>query len=210
MAHRRRTTSNRASPAWHTSPFRTSDCRRQRASPILTQHQTVLRRFKPQRLGPRASSGAVRAGMHGRLRDPRLAIRRFLNPFRNTFTTRPDGTSWAKAGRTLVAAPKDLEGLALPGKHKTLRGMGKRSNEARAHVRWGVDEWPLERLVEYAHARWMIEQFHREATQKRPPFPQVVHALAVELATQIAEREGVGRATARRLAPAMIRGPTDW
>lgn len=41
----------------------------------------------------------------------------------------------------------------------------RRDGEVKAWVCWGVDEWSLERLVLYAHQRWTIEQFHREAKQ---------------------------------------------
>lgn len=41
----------------------------------------------------------------------------------------------------------------------------KRSNELKAYVCWGVDDLPLEKLVEYAHLRWTIEQFHKESKQ---------------------------------------------
>ncbi len=42
----------------------------------------------------------------------------------------------------------------------------KRGREVRAYVCWGVDDWSLEKLVLYAHLRWTIEQFHREAKQE--------------------------------------------
>jgi SRSO17 transposase len=41
----------------------------------------------------------------------------------------------------------------------------KRSNETKAYLCWGLDDAPLETLVEYAHLRWTIEQFHKEAKQ---------------------------------------------
>jgi len=41
----------------------------------------------------------------------------------------------------------------------------RRDGELTAWICWGVDDWTLERLVEYAHQRWMIEQFHREGKQ---------------------------------------------
>jgi SRSO17 transposase len=40
-----------------------------------------------------------------------------------------------------------------------------RGEEIKAWLCWGVDEWSLEELVEYAHLRWPIEQFHRDAKQ---------------------------------------------
>jgi SRSO17 transposase len=41
----------------------------------------------------------------------------------------------------------------------------KRSNELKAYICWGLDDANLEKLVEYAHLRWTIEQFHRESKQ---------------------------------------------
>lgn len=41
----------------------------------------------------------------------------------------------------------------------------KRSIELKAYVCWGLDDAPIETLVEYAHLRWTIEQFHKEAKQ---------------------------------------------
>lgn len=37
--------------------------------------------------------------------------------------------------------------------------------ELKAYLCWGLDDATLETLVEYAHLRWVIEQFHREAKQ---------------------------------------------
>lgn len=39
----------------------------------------------------------------------------------------------------------------------------QRSNELKAYVCWGLDDATLDDLVEFAHLRWTIEQFHREA-----------------------------------------------
>lgn len=41
----------------------------------------------------------------------------------------------------------------------------KRSDKLRAYVCWGLDDAPLQKLVEYAHLRWTIEQFHKESKQ---------------------------------------------
>lgn len=41
----------------------------------------------------------------------------------------------------------------------------KGEEELKAYVCWGMDDSPLNTLVEYAHLRWTIEQFHREAKQ---------------------------------------------
>lgn len=39
----------------------------------------------------------------------------------------------------------------------------QRSNELKAYLCWGLDDATLDDLVEIAHLRWTIEQFHREA-----------------------------------------------
>lgn len=41
----------------------------------------------------------------------------------------------------------------------------QRRNELNAYVCWGLDEASLEELVEIAHLRWTIEQYHKEAKQ---------------------------------------------
>jgi SRSO17 transposase len=41
----------------------------------------------------------------------------------------------------------------------------KRSNELKAYLCWGMDDASLESLVEFAHLRWTIEQFHKESKQ---------------------------------------------
>lgn len=40
-----------------------------------------------------------------------------------------------------------------------------RAGERKAWLCWGVDEWSLDELVTYAHLRWAVEQFHRDAKQ---------------------------------------------
>lgn len=40
-----------------------------------------------------------------------------------------------------------------------------RDGELEAWLCWGLDDWSLEDLVVYAHQRWTIEHFHREAKQ---------------------------------------------
>lgn len=39
----------------------------------------------------------------------------------------------------------------------------QRTNELKAYLCWGLDDASLDDLVEVAHLRWTIEQFHREA-----------------------------------------------
>ena len=40
-----------------------------------------------------------------------------------------------------------------------------RGNEIKAWLCWGLDEWSLAELVAYAHVRWPIKQFHKDAKQ---------------------------------------------
>ena len=49
-----------------------------------------------------------------RIRNPKLAVRRFLDPVRAAFTTRPDGSSWARAASAWRMARAYVEGLAAP------------------------------------------------------------------------------------------------
>ncbi len=42
----------------------------------------------------------------------------------------------------------------------------QRKDELVAYMCWGADEAPIEQLVAWAHARWAVEQFHREAKQE--------------------------------------------
>lgn len=41
----------------------------------------------------------------------------------------------------------------------------KRGDGLKAYLCWGLDDAPIEELVAYAHLRWTIEQFHKEAKQ---------------------------------------------
>ena len=41
----------------------------------------------------------------------------------------------------------------------------EQDGELKSWLCWGVDEWSLEKQVLYAHQRWWVEQFHREAKQ---------------------------------------------
>ena len=41
----------------------------------------------------------------------------------------------------------------------------KQGSELKTWICWNVEEWSLEELVTYAHMRWPIEQFHRDAKQ---------------------------------------------
>ncbi len=41
----------------------------------------------------------------------------------------------------------------------------KRGEGLKAYLCWGLDDAPIEEIVAYAHLRWTIEQFHKEAKQ---------------------------------------------
>lgn len=59
-------------------------------------------------------------------------------------------------GRVADRRATDEEGWLL---------LEQRRNELKAYVCWGLDEASLEELVEIAHLRWTIEQYHKEAKQ---------------------------------------------
>ncbi len=124
------------------------------------------------------------------------------------------------------------------------------TDELRAWLCWGVDDWSIKELAAYAHLRWSIEQFHKEAKQvlaldqfegrswkgwhhhvtmvlltyafvaaeraahgaaaRPPPFPKVARTLVYEMATQIAESEGLELLQAQEVGEAMVKGLTDW
>ncbi|MFC6720695.1 transposase [Natrialbaceae archaeon GCM10025896] len=113
-----------------------------------------------------------------------------------------------------------------------------------------MDDWSIKELAAYAHLRWSIEQFHKEAKQvlaldqfegrswkgwhhhvtmvlltyafvaaeraahgaaaRPPPFPKVARTLVYEMATQIAESEGLELLQAQEVGEAMVKGLTDW
>ena len=77
-----------------------------------------------------------------RMQDAKLAIRRFLGPMRAAFTTRPDGSSWARAANTWQVARAYVEGLVRPGSHKTLRGIGKRMDVHEDRIRRFITQSP--------------------------------------------------------------------
>jgi len=123
-------------------------------------------------------------------------------------------------------------------------------DKLRAWLCWGLDDWSIEELAAYAHLRWAIEQFHKDAKQvlgldqfegrswkgwhhhvtivlltyafiaaeraaqgaaaRPPPFSAVARALVYEMATQIAESEGLERLKAQEVGEAMVKGLTDW
>jgi SRSO17 transposase len=73
---------------------------------------------------------------------PKTAIRQFLAPLRDAFTTRPDGSTWSRAANTWQIAPVYVEGLIRPGSHKTLRGIGKRLDVSEHKIRRFISESP--------------------------------------------------------------------
>lgn len=89
-------------------------------------------------------------GIHALTREPRLAVRRFMKPAYDVFTQR-DGKSWPRYRRTLRVAPRYLTGLLLPGKHKTLRGIGNRMDLHEDQVRRFITHSPWDHggLVEH-------------------------------------------------------------
>lgn len=98
------------------------------------------------------------------VREPKVAIRRFMEPLRDAFTTRPDGSTWARSANTWRAALAYLEGLTRPGKHKTLRGIGKRMNLHEDAIRRFISQspWEHEAVQEYLN-RDIPDDFHSEA-----------------------------------------------
>lgn len=79
-----------------------------------------------------------------RSHTPKIYIRGFLGPFKVAFTTRPDGRSWPRAANTWPIAPAYVEELIRPGKHKTLRVIGKRLDINEHRVRRFISESPWE------------------------------------------------------------------
>lgn len=86
-----------------------------------------------------------------RVREPRLAVRRFISPVRDVFTSRPDGSSWSKADHTLAVVPRYVEGLVSPGKGKHMRGLAKRVElpEDRVHRFISQSPWSHEELQDH-------------------------------------------------------------
>lgn len=65
-------------------------------------------------------------GMFRRLKGPKRLIHRFLQPVMNKFSTRQDGSGWPNNHRASLVAPRSLEGLLRPGRHKTLLALPNR------------------------------------------------------------------------------------
>jgi SRSO17 transposase len=65
-------------------------------------------------------------------------------------------------------------------------------------------------IVLLTHAFITTERAARGAAARLPSFPEVARELVYEMATQIAEHEGLTREKARDLGAAMVKGLTDW
>ncbi|WP_222914279.1 hypothetical protein [Natrinema sp. SYSU A 869] len=65
-------------------------------------------------------------------------------------------------------------------------------------------------IVLLTYAFIATERAARGATARLPPFPEVARELVYEMATQIAEHEGLTWEEARDVGVAMVRGLTDW
>ncbi|MEF8839907.1 MAG: hypothetical protein V5A18_10425 [Haloarculaceae archaeon] len=80
------------------------------------------------------------------------------------WTDGSDGKQSAEVFRRRVRVVTDTQRRAVSEETGWLL-VQRRDGETKAWLCWGVDDWSLDRLVQYAHQRWTIEQFHREAKQ---------------------------------------------
>ena len=67
-----------------------------------------------------------------------------------------------------------------------------------------------ERIVLLTHGFIAAERAAQGTAARPPPFSAVARTLVYEMATQIAESEGLGRLKAQQVAEAMVKGLTDW
>lgn len=65
-------------------------------------------------------------------------------------------------------------------------------------------------IVLLTHAFITTYRAAQGAAARLPPFPEVARELVYEMATQIAEHEGLTREKARDVGAAMVKGLTDW
>jgi SRSO17 transposase len=101
-----------------------------------------------------------------------------------------------------------------------------------AHLRWAIEQFHRDvkqvlgldqfegrtwkgwhhhaTIVLLTYAFIAAERAAQGAAARPPPFPEVARALVYEMATQIAESEGLERLKAETVAAAMVRGLTDW
>ena len=101
-----------------------------------------------------------------------------------------------------------------------------------AHLRWAIEQFHEEAkqvlgldqfegrtwkgwhhhvtIVLLTYAFIATERAAQSAAARLPPFPEVARALVYEMATQIAEAEGLDREKAREVGASMVRGLTDW
>ncbi len=101
-----------------------------------------------------------------------------------------------------------------------------------AHLRWAIEHFHVDAkqvlgldqfegrtwrgwhhhvtIVLLAHAFIATERAAHGAAARLPPFSEIARELVYEMATQIAESEGLDREKAREVGAAMVRGLTDW
>lgn len=65
-------------------------------------------------------------------------------------------------------------------------------------------------IVMLTYAFIATERAAQGAAARPPPFPAIARELVYEMATQIAENEGLERPKAREVGASMARGLTDW
>jgi SRSO17 transposase len=77
----------------------------------------------------------------------------FLEQFRDEFTHRPDGSSWARRDDTYRTAAHYLEGLLTPGPRKSMRNLAKRAAIDKDRVERFIRESPWEPEAVQDHLR---------------------------------------------------------
>jgi len=81
----------------------------------------------------------------------RLEQHRFLEPFRDLFTHREDGSSWPRWQNTAATAPAYLRGLLGPGAGKNMHGIAKRVDRDDDQIERFVRESPWEHEAVQTH-----------------------------------------------------------
>lgn len=104
-------------------------------------------------------------------RTPRLSPRQIANR-----VTQWETVSWAEGEKGALSglffrlrirvADSNKPELRYVTDEEVWLLLEKRSNELKAYLCWGLDAASLRELVSLAHARWTIEQFHRDAKQE--------------------------------------------
>lgn len=80
------------------------------------------------------------------------------------WTEGSEGEQSASFYRTRVRMVEDTQRRAVTDETGWLL-IQQTADGIKAWLCWGVDDWSFDQLVLYAHQRWTIEQFHREAKQ---------------------------------------------